>query len=788
MKYFYFIMFIFFINGLSQTREISGTISGTLYSDSTYIVVDNLFIASSTTLTIQAGTTLQLEDSVRIEVEGTFMAVGTSTDSIKFTRRDVGDEWLGIRLRSASNDSRIEYCEIEYGHARPDQGEPLGNHYGGGIGVSNCSPIIRNNYIHHCKAVRSGGAIGCYNSAHPLIENNLMEYDTTGVGGGAILVLWGSSPTLRNNIMRYNYTTDVGGAIDVNGASGACNPIIENNTITNNKAGGNGGGISVKVGSSAPTIRNNFIAYNVANRGGGISCESTGIPIIYNNIIVKDTSTGNSSGGGGGISININTNIDSVFNNTIAYNYCNTTNNLGSGGGIYVRGASTNAITKSNIVWGNDYGGSVDENRQIYVSSGSITVDSCVVQDGYTGNGNSSGNPLFTDSSNDDYSLKSGSSSIDIGSKELYSTLDYFDYYRGVDGDSDGTAGFDVGAYEFMPAGQIISQTSQDYYFVVNSDSEAVLNFSSLENTDGTLSIYAYKNKYPHDKGSGKCVKRWYDIRSTGIGDFTSSLKLYYTDSEFTASGISDESGLEFYKNSGNNWVAFGGTVNTNKNSVLKNNVQSFSRFTFADVEDSPLPVVLTSFRVLQSNNSVLVEWISASEINNQGFALYRAEKTKDDYQLISDFTMNSDLKGLGNSSSGKVYRYFDENVKSNSNYYYRLYDVDNSGYRQEIGNISISTNDLLGNMIPQKFKVYQNYPNPFNSTTTIKFDLPVGQNVKLSVYNLLGEVVLPIFEGELEAGHHKYILDFNQMSSGIYVYQLITTESSYINKMILMK
>ena len=63
-------------------------------------------------------------------------------------------------------------------------------------------------------------------------------------------------------------------------------------------------------------------------------------------------------------------------------------------------------------------------------------------------------------------------------------------------------------------------------------------------------------------------------------------------------------------------------------------------------------------------------------------------------------------------------------------------------------------------NVGPERFDLSQNYPNPFNPSTKIIFDLPSESNVKLFVYNLLGEKVRELVNGQVSAGVHT--VDFN--------------------------
>ncbi|GBE27786.1 hypothetical protein BMS3Bbin03_01715 [bacterium BMS3Bbin03] len=78
--------------------------------------------------------------------------------------------------------------------------------------------------------------------------------------------------------------------------------------------------------------------------------------------------------------------------------------------------------------------------------------------------------------------------------------------------------------------------------------------------------------------------------------------------------------------------------------------------------------------------------------------------------------------------------------------------------------------------LIPQEFSLSQNYPNPFNPVTKIQFALPLRSKVTLKVYNLLGEAVLTLIDGDMPAGMHNLIFNSAQLSSGIYFYRLQAT------------
>jgi len=75
--------------------------------------------------------------------------------------------------------------------------------------------------------------------------------------------------------------------------------------------------------------------------------------------------------------------------------------------------------------------------------------------------------------------------------------------------------------------------------------------------------------------------------------------------------------------------------------------------------------------------------------------------------------------------------------------------------------------------VLPATFHVAQNLPNPFNPTTTIHFDMPQAGRVKLSVYNLRGELVQTLVDGEISAGAHSVRFDGRGLASGVYFYRM---------------
>jgi endonuclease/exonuclease/phosphatase family metal-dependent hydrolase len=85
-------------------------------------------------------------------------------------------------------------------------------------------------------------------------------------------------------------------------------------------------------------------------------------------------------------------------------------------------------------------------------------------------------------------------------------------------------------------------------------------------------------------------------------------------------------------------------------------------------------------------------------------------------------------------------------------------------------------------------FQLYQNYPNPFNPSTVISWQLAVGSQVDLTIYNLLGEKVATPVSEYMNPGVHNIEFDASGLVSGVYYYHLHAGEFQDVQKMILLK
>lgn len=201
----------------------------------------------------------------------------------------------------------------------------------------------------------------------------------------------------------------------------------------------------------------------------------------------------------------------------------------------------------------------------------------------------------------------------------------------------------------------------------------------------------------------------------------------------------------------------------------------------FSDVAQVIVPVELSSFTVSLSGNSVTILWTTATELNNRGFELER--------MLDKVWEKIAFIEGNGTTTDESSYQFIDEfkNISVKGIVQYRLKQIDFNGTYEYSDIIEVNVD-----FTPKEYVLYQNYPNPFNPSTKIKYALPQSSKVNLTVYNVIGEVVLVLVNEVQDEGFHEISFDASSaaggLSSGIYFYRLIANDNIQVKKMILLK
>ncbi|MCX7610788.1 MAG: T9SS type A sorting domain-containing protein [Ignavibacterium sp.] len=186
------------------------------------------------------------------------------------------------------------------------------------------------------------------------------------------------------------------------------------------------------------------------------------------------------------------------------------------------------------------------------------------------------------------------------------------------------------------------------------------------------------------------------------------------------------------------------------------------------------IPVELTSFTATVNPTNVELNWTTATELNNYGFEIER--RTADGEYYTIGF-----VKGNGTTTQVNRYSYIDKNLEPGK-YFYRLKQLDYSGAYEYSNEIEVDFNLITG------FNLEQNYPNPFNPVTKIRFSILEKSQVKLAVYNLIGEVVATLVNKPMDMGTYEVEFDGSGLPSGMYIYKLEAGGNSIAKKMMIMK
>jgi len=173
------------------------------------------------------------------------------------------------------------------------------------------------------------------------------------------------------------------------------------------------------------------------------------------------------------------------------------------------------------------------------------------------------------------------------------------------------------------------------------------------------------------------------------------------------------------------------------------------------------VPVELTSFTANANFGVVELQWIAATETNNQGFEVQRS--TGGEFETIAF------VEGHGTTTEFQAYTYTDRSVSVGA-YSYRLKQIDFGG--------TFEYSDVISANVPApaEFALDQNYPNPFNPSTKIAFRLAVDSKVSLKVFDVLGQEVANLVNANLGVGAHSVDFDASSLNSGVYLYRIEAT------------
>jgi hypothetical protein len=192
------------------------------------------------------------------------------------------------------------------------------------------------------------------------------------------------------------------------------------------------------------------------------------------------------------------------------------------------------------------------------------------------------------------------------------------------------------------------------------------------------------------------------------------------------------------------------------------------------------LPVELAAISALATSDGVTLSWTTATETDNYGFEIERA--VSDQRSAVSWKNLGF-VAGSGTSSTPREYSFVDPDMAP-GRYAYRLKQIDNAATFSYSAAVEVEVG-----LAAKEFRLDANYPNPFNPSTTIRFTLAEDGKATLRVFNMLGQEVATLFDGEVQAGRVQQVkFDASGLPTGSYVAKLEAAGRQVMQKMVLMK
>jgi hypothetical protein len=186
------------------------------------------------------------------------------------------------------------------------------------------------------------------------------------------------------------------------------------------------------------------------------------------------------------------------------------------------------------------------------------------------------------------------------------------------------------------------------------------------------------------------------------------------------------------------------------------------------------LPIHFSSYEAGNFTFSV-TKW---EQIPSEWSIILVDQKTDKEYDLRRNFSVTIEHEFTKTISSGEeINRFSKTQYRADERFVLKIAPSQISNQNVE------ELNDK-----PRQVELHQNYPNPFNPVTTISFYLPQSQEVRLSVFNIVGQPVAVIVDGTLSAGQQQFEWDATDKPSGMYIYQLEVGNNVMTRKMTLVK
>jgi hypothetical protein len=182
------------------------------------------------------------------------------------------------------------------------------------------------------------------------------------------------------------------------------------------------------------------------------------------------------------------------------------------------------------------------------------------------------------------------------------------------------------------------------------------------------------------------------------------------------------------------------------------------------DVTGSILPVELAGFEGRTIENGVRLQWRTASEQNNAGFAIERKPASAG----AGAWTQIGFREGAGTTEEATAYQFVDEQLPFTAEevtYRLRQKDLDGGSSYSEPVTVSLGA--------PEALRLHAPFPNPTREQATLRLEVPERQEVRVGVYDVLGRKTATVVDGFQAAGRKELSFDTSQLSPGVYFLRL---------------
>ena len=338
----------------------------------------------------------------------------------------------------------------------------------------------------------------------------------------------------------------------------------------------------------------------------------------------------------------------------------------------------------------------------------------------------------------------------------------------------------DVSLVFFADADDIFRMGPSSGGFFINYDKGFRIEVTQAPSTEGTIGLARY-DRFPEgstfsgssaQSSDGSTVtpdviwdEYYFSLTNIGLVDFEVQACFWIEniDRNPDVGGINDIGKLLIVRRSGpgDPWEALDTTVDDSSPSETKLCVSltSLSQFAIAGEESTnPLPVELSSFTGVTEGEAVVLQWATASETDNAGF---HVERRVEDDRAWSTVGFKA---GAGTASSPQRYRFRDATVPFDARAVtYRLRQVDVDGTPSLLSPVTLQ----IGT--PSRLHLHPAFPNPARSQVTLRYELPVDGDVRIDVFNALGQRVRSMTAVPATTGRQQIMLPTARLASGVY-------------------